>query len=414
MLSKFIHMFCIGVSIAGYPAGYYNRLTPNAPNVGTFHGTCTCPDGSVYIVGDNVNQCGSLACYGGVSGTCHKSNVAVDHIQGLMVECNVVAPSPPPSPPPSSPPSPSPPPSPLSPGYDYVEMFTSDISTSFIIAEPDLIDPGSGSAIGSDEGRRLLETAAISPLVFEYAIYTAFRIMYNVPRFHPDCGLIESTSNKCIDIMYDEDTTNSTVKVYISPNMNSGDTSITDALSTESGADPIEAIVDIFNKIIIGEDVGSSFFEVSTIDVPAYLYAAFIATDDNNTLIYNISTFTNRYNTEPDDLDDPDVTITFINPTSTQIVNKPADDDDDDDDDGLSDGDVAGIIIAAIIGLMFILIIAFVAWPKNSRVCVRRDPEVISTTPTPGLETVSPPTEREIAVATQPSAEVTEITMTEP
>lgn len=214
--------------------------------------------------------------------------------------------------------------------------------------------------------------------------------------------------------MYDEDTTNSSVKVYISPNMNSGDTSITDALSTESGADPIEAIVDIFNKIIIGEDVGSSFFEVSTIDVPADLYAAFIATDDNNTLIYNISTFTNRYNTEPYDLDDPDVTITFINPTSTQIVNKPADDDDDDDDDGLSDGDVAGIIIAAIIGLMFILIIAFVMWPKNSRVCVRRDPEVISTTPTPGLETVSPPTEREITVATQPSAEVTEITMTEP
>uniref|UniRef100_A0A6C0LW40 Uncharacterized protein n=1 Tax=viral metagenome TaxID=1070528 RepID=A0A6C0LW40_9ZZZZ len=388
-------MFCIGVSIAGYPSGYYNRLTPNAPNVGTFHGTCTCPDGSVYIVGDNVNQCGSLACYGGVSGTCHKSNVAMDHIQGLMVECNVVAPSPPPSPPPSSPPSPSPPPSPLSPGYDYVEMFTSDIEVF----------------IPNDSVRRLSEDTNISTVVFEYAMYTASKIIYNVPRFHPDCGLIESTSNQCIYITYNETTALYAITIFLSPNMNPGVTSIADALSVESGVGSVEAIVDIFNDIIIGEYVGTSFSNVSTIDDPAALYNALIAMDENNDFVYNTTTFTSHYNIEPEETT---ITITFINPTSTQIVNKPADDDDDDDDDGLSDGDIAGIIIAAIIGLMFILIIAFVMWPKNSRVCVRRDPEVISTTPTPGLETVSPPTEREIAVATQPSAEVTEITMTEP
>jgi hypothetical protein len=34
-------------------------------SVGLFTGTCQCPDGQTYLVGDNKNFCQSLACYGG-------------------------------------------------------------------------------------------------------------------------------------------------------------------------------------------------------------------------------------------------------------------------------------------------------------------------------------------------------------
>ena len=33
-------------------------------------GTCTCPSGEVYFVGDNKDGCSSLACVGGVPGKC--------------------------------------------------------------------------------------------------------------------------------------------------------------------------------------------------------------------------------------------------------------------------------------------------------------------------------------------------------
>ena len=39
---------------------------------GNFGGTCTCPNGQTYDVGDNNDACGSLACEGGVSGTCNR------------------------------------------------------------------------------------------------------------------------------------------------------------------------------------------------------------------------------------------------------------------------------------------------------------------------------------------------------
>ena len=42
-----------------------NTLVVNAPGVGEGGGSCTCPDGSVYQVGDNGDGCGSLACVGG-------------------------------------------------------------------------------------------------------------------------------------------------------------------------------------------------------------------------------------------------------------------------------------------------------------------------------------------------------------
>lgn len=53
-----------------------NQYVQNAPNKGMWGGQCTCPDGSVYGVGDNGDFCGSLACVFGQSGPCHKSGGA--------------------------------------------------------------------------------------------------------------------------------------------------------------------------------------------------------------------------------------------------------------------------------------------------------------------------------------------------
>jgi len=38
---------------------------------GEYGGACTCPDGQVYQVADNLDWCGSLACIGGTSGECN-------------------------------------------------------------------------------------------------------------------------------------------------------------------------------------------------------------------------------------------------------------------------------------------------------------------------------------------------------
>jgi len=49
-------------------------------------GSCTCPDGQVYQVGDNGDSCGSLACIGGTSGQCNQDAGAWS---GNKVSCNV-------------------------------------------------------------------------------------------------------------------------------------------------------------------------------------------------------------------------------------------------------------------------------------------------------------------------------------
>ena len=49
------------------------RHPPSAEaQVGAWGGVCTCPNGQTYDVGDNNDGCGSLACEGGVAGTCHR------------------------------------------------------------------------------------------------------------------------------------------------------------------------------------------------------------------------------------------------------------------------------------------------------------------------------------------------------
>jgi hypothetical protein len=50
-----------------------NNLYFKAKEVGAWWGTCTCPDGATYDVGDNNDGCGSLACHGGTAGTCNQN-----------------------------------------------------------------------------------------------------------------------------------------------------------------------------------------------------------------------------------------------------------------------------------------------------------------------------------------------------
>ena len=49
-----------------------DRIEENAADVGVWGGTCTCPSGVSYQVGDHFDFCASLACIGGATGPCHK------------------------------------------------------------------------------------------------------------------------------------------------------------------------------------------------------------------------------------------------------------------------------------------------------------------------------------------------------
>lgn len=48
-----------------------NIFETDAMGVGGWGGSCTCPNGEVYNVGDNGDGCGSLACIGGTPGQCN-------------------------------------------------------------------------------------------------------------------------------------------------------------------------------------------------------------------------------------------------------------------------------------------------------------------------------------------------------
>ena len=51
------------------------------PISGEWGGSCTCPDGSIYQVGDKNDFCGSLNCEGGISGHCNRYNGEWSHNQ---------------------------------------------------------------------------------------------------------------------------------------------------------------------------------------------------------------------------------------------------------------------------------------------------------------------------------------------
>jgi hypothetical protein len=53
--------------------------------VGAWGGTCTCPDGQVYQVGDYNNYCGSLACIGGTPSSCEQ--VGRSERTGMQATC---------------------------------------------------------------------------------------------------------------------------------------------------------------------------------------------------------------------------------------------------------------------------------------------------------------------------------------
>jgi hypothetical protein len=62
-----------------------NIVETGVDSVGSWGGTCTCPDGEDYQVGDNYDSCGSLACVGGRAGTCGRNNPGGS---GVRVTCH--------------------------------------------------------------------------------------------------------------------------------------------------------------------------------------------------------------------------------------------------------------------------------------------------------------------------------------
>jgi len=69
------------------PSGNWYR---SVPNVGSWGGICTCPDGQQYEVGDNGDSCGSIACEGGVSGECGEDSIDPNSA-GMKVTCDAPA-----------------------------------------------------------------------------------------------------------------------------------------------------------------------------------------------------------------------------------------------------------------------------------------------------------------------------------
>ena len=65
-----------------------NLIEENVPEVGGWSGTCTCPNGQQYKVGDLHNGCRSLACIGGVSSGCNRNDKVV-FVEELLVHLNL-------------------------------------------------------------------------------------------------------------------------------------------------------------------------------------------------------------------------------------------------------------------------------------------------------------------------------------
>jgi len=80
----------VGIPLDDESNYLHNVVEENAEGVGGWGGSCTCPDGSVYQVGDNYDHCGTLACIGGVSGECHRIHGDWSY---QRVTCGVVPPA---------------------------------------------------------------------------------------------------------------------------------------------------------------------------------------------------------------------------------------------------------------------------------------------------------------------------------
>ncbi|CAE7220694.1 unnamed protein product [Symbiodinium sp. CCMP2456] len=77
---------------------YYKAEDFGEPKVGAWGGSCRCPNGEVYQVGDNFDGCESLACVGGEEGECE--DVDREERRGMKVRCDTPPPPPPSTPPP--------------------------------------------------------------------------------------------------------------------------------------------------------------------------------------------------------------------------------------------------------------------------------------------------------------------------
>merc|ERR1719436_868660 len=74
----------------------YEKVHQGPGGVGAWGGTCTCPDGQTYPVGDNWDNCGSLACVGGTPSAC--SMVSDPVRAGMKVTCAQASTQPDPQP----------------------------------------------------------------------------------------------------------------------------------------------------------------------------------------------------------------------------------------------------------------------------------------------------------------------------
>merc|ERR1711957_289816 len=57
--------------------------------VGGHGGECTCPNGEKYNVGDNNDNCATLACEGGESGTCKAGRWGLVRYESYLCCCQV-------------------------------------------------------------------------------------------------------------------------------------------------------------------------------------------------------------------------------------------------------------------------------------------------------------------------------------
>jgi hypothetical protein len=78
-------MLCLRQLRIDLPAFGADQIEEHVPGIGLWGGTCSCPSGQVYSVGDNRDYCSSLACFGGTSGACGEGDFG-----GRRVTCGPV------------------------------------------------------------------------------------------------------------------------------------------------------------------------------------------------------------------------------------------------------------------------------------------------------------------------------------
>ena len=83
-----LHVSGFGIQECGFvfSTGNWYRKAPAEDNIGSWGGTCTCPNGQVYDVGDTGN-CVSIACEGGVPSTCERQ--PRPERSGMKVTCGM-------------------------------------------------------------------------------------------------------------------------------------------------------------------------------------------------------------------------------------------------------------------------------------------------------------------------------------